>query len=583
VTQAQSNIPIGLPIANTRFHIVNETMQAASLGEEGELLIGGGGVARGYLNRPELTAEKFIPDPFCGDNAGRLYKTGDLARYLPDGTLAYLGRLDHQVKIHGFRIELGEIESVLATHPSVQQCVVVAREDSPGDKRLVAYLIAGAGQQPVTRVLREFLATKLPDYMLPAAFILLPAMPLTPNGKVDRKALPAPSRKNSMLDYEYVAPRSALEKKLVHIWESTLGIAPIGIRDNVFELGLDSINAARLFACIENDLGRNLPPGPLFRAPTVELLAELLDRQDHGSQRWTSLVAIQPHGTLTPLFCAHGAAGTVLFFQALANHLAPDRPVCAFQAQGLHGQDCPHTTIEEMAAHYIAEMRTVQPRGPYLLAGWCFGGLVVFEMAQQLRRAGEKVEMLAMFNAPSAPEYEYRASAADSRPVAERLTEKWQEFCALSAGEKLLYIARQVRGQIAWRTLDFYTRASSFVYRKTIPVRRLVYTYFGQRRRPLPDYMRGKYFLHMNSRLERQYKHRFYDGNIVVFRDQLAYPDSALGWGRFTRDVEVYEIPVSVKHHRALLQEPAVGLLAAKIEEYLSRRAKSHASVGDAA
>lgn len=583
VTEPQANIPIGTPIANTHFHVVDENMQAVVAGHEGQLLIGGDGVARDYLNRPELTAAKFIPDPFCRDG-GRLYQTGDLARFLPDGNLAFLGRMDHQVKIRGYRIELEEIEFVLAQHPSVKQCVVVAREDSPGEKRLVGYVVSRTAEKPHARELRALLKAKLPEYMVPSAFVLLEAMPLTPNGKVDRRALPVPARDNAAIEQEYVAPRTALQKKLVQLWETTLGITPIGIHDNIFELGLDSINAARLFASIEKDLGRNLPPGPLFRAPTVELLADLLDRQDAVSRRWTSLVAIQPQGRSTPLFCAHGAAGTVLFFQALANHLAPHRPLYAFQAQGLHGQDVPHTSIEEMAAHYIAEMRTVQPHGPYLLAGWCFGGLIVFEMAQQLRRMGETVDMLAMFNAPSAPKYEFHPRSAELAPLGDRVKERLREFHGLSFVQKSRYIGQKVVGQLTWRSQALYMRMAKFVYRRVIlPSRLRFYGYYGQRRRPLPQYIRDKYFLYANSRLERHYPHRPYAGSIVVFRDQLPYPDSSLGWGRFAREVEVYDIPVSAKHHRALLQEPAVGLLAAKIEEYLSRRAKSHASVGDAA
>lgn len=583
VTEPQANIPIGMPVANTHFHVVDDNMQPVAAGHEGQLLIGGDGVARGYLNRPELTAEKFIADRFC-EGGGRLYQTGDLARFLPDGNLAFLGRMDHQVKVRGYRIELGEIEFVLAQHPGVKQCVVVAREDSPGEKRLVAYLVSGGDEKPHARELREFIQAKLPDYMVPLAFVLLPAMPLTPNGKVDRRALPAPARQNSALLHEYVAPRTSLEKRLAEIWENTLGIAPIGIRDNIFELGLDSLVAARLFAVIEKSLGRDLPPGPLFRAPTVESLAELLEREDSIPRRWTSLIPIQPHGTRTPLFCVHGAAGTVLFFQALANRLAPARSLYAFQAQGLHGRDVPHTSIEAMAAHYIQEMRTVQPRGPYLLAGWCFGGLVAFEMAQQLWRMGEYVDMLAMFNAPSSAAYEFRPPTRDLAPLEDRLNAMWREFRDLSPAQKLQYARRKAIGQATWRSRILYSQIQTLLYRKVIlKLRHGINGYYGKRGRPLPDYIRDKYFLYANSRLERFYKHCPYLGSIVVFRDQLPYHDSALGWGRFTPDIEVHDIPVPVKHHRALLQEPAVGLLAAKIEEYLSRRAKFHATVGDAA
>ena len=578
------SVPIGHPIHKTYFRIVDEKMNPVPAGQAGELLIGGDGVARGYLNRPELNAEKFISDGSSSRHGARLYKTGDLVRLLPDGNLAYLGRMDHQVKVRGYRIELGEIETVLATHPGIKQCVVVAREESPGDKRLVAYFIAAGGQKPVGRVLREFLARKLPVYMLPTAFVLLPAMPLTPNGKVDRKALPAPTHENLTLDHEYVAPRTKLEKKLVPIWESTLGVAPIGIRDNIFELGVNSILAARLFARIERTLGRDLPPGPLFKAPTVELLAKLLEREGSNERRWTSLVAIQPQGTKTPLFCAHGGAGTVLFFQSLANRIAPSRPLYAFQAQGLHGLDVPHTSIAEMAAHYIKEMRMVQPRGPYLLAGWCFGGLVVFEMAQQLQRIGEKVDMLAMFDAASAPAYDFRPSAPDLARLGDRLNAKRSEFWSSSSVQKLQHAGRKLIEPVTRRTQILYRRIVAMVHRKVIlKLRRAFYGYFGTRGRPLPGYIRNKYFLYANATLELHYQHRAYAGNIVIFRDQSPYPDSGLGWGRFTPDIEVHEIAVSGDRHRALLQEPAVGLLADEIEEYLSRRAEARANLLHAA
>jgi len=579
----EGNVPIGHPVRDTHFHIVDDRMKLVPSGQEGQLLIGGVGVARGYLGLKELTEEKFISDPFCAKPGARLYKTGDLARILPDGNIAFLGRMDHQVKIRGYRIELGEIEFALATHPSVKQCVVVAREDLPGDKRLVAYVVAGPEKKPVARVLREFLQIKLPDYMVPASFVVLKAMPLTPNGKVDRKALPVPSRDNSGFDHEYLPPRSSLEKKLVRIWEGALGIKPIGIRDNIFELGVDSVIAAQLFARIEKSLAKDLPPAPLFRAPTIELLANLLERENTSLRQWTSLVAIQPRGDKAPLFCVHGAAGTALLFQPLANRLADDCPVYAFQAQGLYGRDMPHTSIEEMAAHYIREMRTVQPQGPYLLSGWCFGGLVVFEMAQQLMRMGERVEMLAMLNAPSAPEYETRFSEPKLAPISDRARSRWREFRSLSTGRKVRYAWQKLKGQIVWRSSALYQGTTRFIYRSMITVRHRVYRYYIKRRIPLPDFMRNRYFIFANSRLERRYKHQPYPGNIVVFRDQLPYSDPAQGWGRFTRDIEVVEIPVSVKHHRGLLQEPAVGLLAQKIKEYLNRRTSLRSAVGDAA
>jgi amino acid adenylation domain-containing protein len=573
-------VPIGHPIANTQFHIVDGQMNQVPIGQEGQLLIGGDGPARGYQNLPDLTAEKFVADPFRKERGARVYQTGDLARYLPDGNIAFLGRMDHQVKIRGYRIELGEIEAILGMHPSVHHCIVVANDEASGDKRLVAYMVPARNQRPVSRILREFLKEKLPDYMIPAAFVVLDAMPLTPNGKIDRKALPPPTRENSAIEREFVAPRDALEKDLVGIWESVLGIKPIGITDNIFDLGVNSLIAARLFARIEKTVGKNLPPAPLFQAPTVESLAALLRQRDASVSRWTSLVSIQAQGTKSALFCIHGGAGTVLLFNALARQLAPDRPVYGLQSQGLYGRALPHTNIQEMAAHYISEMRSVQPQGPYLLGGWCFGGLVAFEMAQQLHSMGERVDLLAMFNAPSTPDYDTLKTDRLVPPRGVRFRETWSQLSSLTWTEKLKYAAGKAKGQIVWRKNRLHNRTSVLVFRLTRALRHRVYHYYLDRRLPLPDVLRNSYFLNINAIAERRYRHQTYPGTMVIFRDQGPYADPYLGWARFVQgEIEACEIPVSADHHRALMQEPAVRMLAEKMEEYLSRKS-SRSSAG---
>ena len=578
----EGTVPIGHPIGNTQFFIVDDQMKQVPVGQEGQLLIGGDGLARGYQNRPDLTEEKFVPDCFRARSGARVYKTGDLARYEPDGTIAFLGRIDHQVKIRGYRIELGEIESVLATHPSVHHCVVVAREDTTDEKKLVAYIVPTADQRPVSHILRQFLKTKLPDYMMPSAFVLVEAMPLTPNAKVDRKALPVPTRENSAIEREYVAPRDQLEKDLVGIWEAILGIKPIGIADNIFDLGVDSLLAAQLFARIEKTVGKGLPPAPLFQAPTIESLAALLRVRDTRSSRWTSLVSIQPQGSKRPLFCVHGGAGTVLLFHALARRLEPERPVYGLQSQGLYGRDMPHTNIEEMATHYIREIRTVQPQGPYLLGGWCFGGLVAFEMAQQLHRMGERVELLAMFNAPSTPGYRALTSDPELAPVAVRARQRLQELSGLRGAKKIKYFSRKLRAQLLWRKKQFRRRAHILGYRASAGIRLRICEYYLKRCRPLPDFLRNGYFLNTNALAEVRYQHGAYPASMVVFRDQGPYPDPHLGWGRFvTGKIDAYEIPVSVSDHRALMQEPAVRMLAEKIEEYLSRQSASASEADD--
>ncbi|MGA2858804.1 MAG: amino acid adenylation domain-containing protein, partial [Candidatus Sulfotelmatobacter sp.] len=231
-----STVPIGRPIANTQIYILDSKLQPVPIGVAGELHIGGIGLARGYLNRPELTAEKFIADPFAQEPGARLYKTGDLSRFLPDGSIEYLGRIDHQVKIRGFRIELGEIESVLRQHPAIKEAVVVAREDTPGDKRVAAYFVPDNGAAPATAELRAFMREKLPEYMLPSVFVTLKTMPLSGNGKVDRKVLPKPDPADYAPTGTFAAPKDAVESQLVEIWQTLLGVKPIGVKDNYFEL-----------------------------------------------------------------------------------------------------------------------------------------------------------------------------------------------------------------------------------------------------------------------------------------------------------------------------------------------------------
>ncbi|MGH9318011.1 MAG: non-ribosomal peptide synthetase, partial [Thermoanaerobaculia bacterium] len=285
-------VPIGRPIANTQLYVLDRFLQPAPIGVAGELYIGGDGVARGYWKRPDLTAERFVSNPFHSGPGARLYKTGDLARYLPDGNLEYLGRIDDQVKIRGYRIEPGEVESALAQHPSVAESVVVAREDVPGDKRLTAYVVARGERPPSVSELRTFLKETLPDYMVPPVLVFLDALPLTPNGKVDWRALPQPGLERAEAGHGGSLPRDTLQLALLKIWEEVLGVRSVGVRDNFFELGGHSLLAVRLFADIEKAFGRNLPLATLFEAPTVERLAAKL-RDEGWEAPWSSLVVIQ--------------------------------------------------------------------------------------------------------------------------------------------------------------------------------------------------------------------------------------------------------------------------------------------------
>jgi amino acid adenylation domain-containing protein len=397
-------VPIGRPIANTQIYLLDPFLQPVPVGIPGELYIGGANLARGYLNRPELTAERFLPHPFSQEPGARLYRTGDLARYLPDGSLEFLGRLDHQVKLRGFRIELGEIEARLSQHPAVHQAVVVAREDVPGDKRLVAYVVLRQQQLATVNDLQSHLMKHVPTYMVPSAFVLLEALPLTPNGKVDRRALPVPEPTRSMVD-PYIAPTLLVHQQLVQIWEELLDVRPIGIRDNFFDLGGHSLLAARLINRIEQVCGKKLPLTTLFAGATIECLADALQVQEDAGSR-ASLVAVQVLGSKLPFFFLHGDwTGGAFYCLKLARYLGSDQPFYVLEPYSFAGLPVP-PSIEVMAAAHIQSMCAIQPEGPYLLGGFCNGGLIAYEMARQLQAAGQKVNLLVLMDSiPSRFQY----------------------------------------------------------------------------------------------------------------------------------------------------------------------------------
>jgi thioesterase domain-containing protein len=382
--------------------LLNDQHQLTGVGELGEIYVRSPHLARGYLRDENLTEERFLCNPFTDVAADRLYKTEDLGRYLSDGTVEFAGRSDHQVKIRGFRIEPGEIEAVLSQHASVQEVLVMAREDAPGDRRLVAYLVLDPDQPPTASELHSFLKAKLPDYMIPAAFVMLDAFPLSPNAKVDRSRLPAPDRLRLDVGRTFQAPRDDLEHQLSTLWEQVLDVQPVGVRDNFFELGGHSMLAVRLLAQIEQSFHRQLPLITLFRAPTVEQLADVL-RTDPGteSELYSSLIAMQSAGSRPPFFFVPGNLGNVFTdLGHLARYLGPDQPFYGFQDAANNP-----VQIEPLAAHYLNQMRAVQSEGPYFLGGICSGGVVAFEMAQQLQSQGEQVALLALVEParPSVP------------------------------------------------------------------------------------------------------------------------------------------------------------------------------------
>lgn len=393
---------IGHPIANTQTYILDEELQPVPLGIAGELYIGGDGIARGYQNRPELTVERFVENPFANDfRSPRLYKTGDLARWRHDGNLEYLGRIDHQVKLRGFRIELGEIEAVLSRHEAVNEAVVVLYEQNE-NKFLAAYITEVVDAQAEIPSLQDWLGQSLPDYMVPTSFTVLDSLPLTPNGKTDRNALPAPEQIGRNQEQAYVGAKDPLEQQLVIIWEKTLNIKPIGVRDNFFDIGGNSLLAVGLFAEIGKKFGRQFPVPVLLKAPTVEKLAEVL-KQDGWSPPRTALVPIQVGGDKPPFFYVPPGGCTALNGVPYARYLGKEQPVYGLQPLGFEEGETPHERIKDLAAYYVSEIRKFQPEGPYYFGGPCFGAYVAFEMACQLNMLDCKVGLVALLDPPDPP------------------------------------------------------------------------------------------------------------------------------------------------------------------------------------
>jgi surfactin family lipopeptide synthetase A len=396
--------PIGKPISNTHIYILDKTGQPLPPSIPGELCIAGAGLARGYFNRPELTAEKFIEVELFG-KIERIYKTGDLARWLPDGNLEYLGRIDNQVKLRGFRIELGEIEAVLSQHSAVKEAVVMLYE-ADDNKRLVAYLKVKSEKlkvkneevgEPLFTELKDWLKTRLPDYMIPSHFTVLDKLPLTPNGKIDRKALPA---LDSNTLTENILPRDAIELQLLGVWETVLDVHPLGIDDNFFELGGHSLLAVKLMSHIQQQCGVRLPVSALFQSPTVATLAQQL-RQD-TTPLLTNLIPIQTKGAAIPVYGLPGTIGSVMYLYPLASYLGQQQPFYALQTPGLDGSKTPET-VKSLAKYHMQALRQQQSSGPYQLIGHSSGGRVAFEMAWQLEKQGETVALLAILdtNAPN--------------------------------------------------------------------------------------------------------------------------------------------------------------------------------------
>lgn len=549
--------PIGKPIHNTQMFVLDSRLNPVPAGVSGDLYIGGAGLVRGYHNRDELTKEKFIDNPFYESEnnfSRRIYKTGDTAKYLPDGNMEYLGRTDNQIKLRGYRIELGEIESVLSEYPGMKKVVVVTREYKGGDKRLAAYFVSENKETPKVSDLRKFLSERLPDYMIPSDYVGLKEIPLTPNGKINHRGLPVPeSIQNSESD-SYVQPVDPLQLQLVQIWEKVLGKKHIGIRDNFFELGGHSLLALRLFGYIEKLTGRKLALSTLFKSPTIEQLSEIL--KDEGwSSPWKSLVAVKPGGSKLPFYCVPPGAGTALHFQDMVKYIPDDQPFYVLESLGLDGVEQPHDNIEEMASHYIKEIQTLQPDGPYLLGGRCFGGRVVFEMAQQLHKQGQKVALLAIFDTWPPFTAPYENPVPQKRDMNHLMS---RTFYHLKSGQLIPVMFRYLSYKISktkWRIKN-----------------KLEWIFSDEQKRLFKRIM----LLHFQA--QDKYIAKKYPGKITLIECGTYKADNREGWKNLAGGgFETYVVPDT--NHKTIVKEPKLRLFAEKINLALK---KTHDEINSA-
>ncbi|NOK62225.1 MAG: amino acid adenylation domain-containing protein [Chloroflexi bacterium AL-W] len=543
--------PIGCPISNTSVYACTTQMHPVPIGVPGELYLGGESLARGYLHRSGLTAERFVPNPFAlsdGNPGSRLYKTGDLVRYQPDGVLEFLGRADHQVKVRGYRVEPGEIEVALVQHPAICEAIVVVHKDAHGLTQLIAYVLSAQTTAVSVSDLRSFVQSKLPSYMVPVAFAFCEAWPLTPSGKVDRQALPMPEMLEITRQDTLVSPRDTLEWQLVRIWETLLQRQPIGITDDFFTLGGHSLLVARLMAQIQQQFGQSLPLSIIFQEATIEHIARIV-RQKRG-QHWTPIVDMRPTGNKSPFFCIHPGSGQVLCYLDLVQALDANRPFYAFQAAGLDGQREPLMCVEDMATCYIDALQSIQPEGPYFLGGWSFGGVVAFEMAQQLQSCGYEIAVLALIDS-WAPTPRHAVLDDDTVVLAwfvrdlgkilgQQITVSYEDLCNRTHDQQLQIVLEHMRAthilpdDIGLQQIGHYA------------------TVFTN-----------------NIRATNTYAPQPYAGNVALFRaDEQPTDDGMdawLGWRTYiTNEITISTIP---GNHYTMVKPPHVQLLSKQLDQ----------------
>ncbi len=592
----KKGVPIGTPINNICIYLFKEKDGKLQPCIEGEIYIGGHGLARGYLNRNDLTEEKFIINPIKNSPYTRLYKTGDVGKWLPDGNLVYVGRIDDQVKISGYRIELGEIENTVNALSFINSCCVLALQQG-ASKKLVCYYVheisrvypnsadePGANDEclgnknedlvtgsnaiiasQIEKKLRSVLQSKLPDYMMPARFIMLTKIPLTSNGKIDRNFLSELSIKEV---HKNIESRSITktEQKILKIWKRVLDDKNIQIWDDFFSITGDSIQAAAIMNLVNRNFSTHLPLTTLIHAPTITQLAAVVDGAEKNKDN-SCIYTFRSSGSKTPLILVHAGDGDILFYRQLSNALNDDQPVYGIMAKGLDGKQPPLTNVHDLASFYVAEILRLQPKGPYRLAGYCFGAVLCFEMAHILTKKMHDVDFLASFNGIS-PTYiaeenlpEKEADVIYGRNLREKLYYHYKSIKALPLQKILFYPFTRLHHKFKILNLSIRYR-----------LRMKLYDFFISRNKALPAMLARKYYFYTNTQMVQQYKPAKLNVSMTTFRSPKLFTDPTLGWKNLVEGkIACVDIPGNHQNRKVILDKPNVTILAEKLSQCLAK------------
>jgi len=555
-TEVSGNeVPVGYAVEDKEILLLDDEGKQVGFNQCGEIVVRSNYLSPGYWNRPDLTEAKFRPD--LDDREKRLYFTGDLGLMHPDGCLTHQGRKDFRVKIRGYGVDLLEVERNLREHAAIQDTAVVARKNDIGGSRLIGYFTSHVQPPPSVSELRGFLINKLPDYMVPLVFVRLDSIPLTPSGKVDRQALPDPDDSRPDLNVSFVAPRTAIEEKLVQIWEEVLDVRPIGIHDDFFDLGGHSLLASRLLVQIDKVFGKQLPLVTLVHARTIEKLAAVL-RQDGWTPPHSLLVPIQPSGSNPPLFWASGDSSDFL----LPRYLGQDQPLYALMHQCHDGKPVRYPRLEDLAANHLQEIRRVQPQGPYFLGGYCFEGMVAFEMAQQLRQQGQEVALLALLDLASIKNCKFIVNQVPSshESLGDEAFRHLHELAKLNSQDKLRYTLVRVKDRMN-ELIDGIKNIRVLVARSISRI----YLMLG---RPVPLSLLLPYISLVDRKILRVYEPRPYPGRLVHFRAETGSADAALVARLCSGNLE--EVEISGNHFQ-LGKQPHLQVWATTLKTYLEQ------------